>query len=49
MRAIESDIWGKAALGGRRDGVVGMPIAEGTGPSWPFMLAPVVLGDLFLE
>ncbi|KFY53409.1 hypothetical protein V496_07621 [Pseudogymnoascus sp. VKM F-4515 (FW-2607)] len=39
MRAIESDIWGKVAPEGRGDGVVGMPIAEVVGPSWPFMLA----------
>ena len=53
MRTIESDIWGKVTLRGRGDGVVGMPIAEGVGPSWPFMLAlsspVVVVSDLFLE
>ena len=52
MPTNESNIWGKAALGGRGDGVVGMPIAEGVGPSWPFMLvlsSPVVVSDLFRE
>lgn len=51
MRAIKSDMWGKVAPWGGGDGVVGMPIAEVVGPSWPFMLAlssPVV-SDLFLE
>lgn len=53
MRTTESDIWGKVTLRGRGDGVVGIPIAEGVGPSWPFMLAlsgpVVVVSDLFLE